>query len=656
MTPVRSFISVCICVHLWLIASAQGAWLDANYPFRRPIEVIWDAEKSNGEDLATAEFYAAGKIDDTGRDIRVATEEGRQVGVDVLGVGPGDLVRIACALQKNTKKYYVYWGNPKPEDKRPELIYHRGVLMEMKIYPGGSINNYDQLRKTFEQAKDPIGRTVLDRPFIGNNVLGEQQQTISKLTAKLFVPIDGEYQFALNADDRGALLIDDRLITFAHGATGDIRFNGKADLKRGPHKLILYHCDVGGDWRISLGWKRPDMQKVDVIGRESFGITFHGATGALEERNKTLIADFNHSYQGESWYAERISHRYRFMAYTHKSNDAKYEWDFGDGQTASGAKVDHVYLTDGVYPVKLTIRLGPNNDTRTTKFSVRRDYERLARPQNDKVEEQSKLVAAYNLDALPANQLQRAVWMHHRAENWDAMTTAAMKLASQKKPADPDGTYAALSEAADAMNDRGGPAAVEKLWAAVPADSPIAPRALRQRAKTLMWGVADFKTAAAVLKDVPKADNSVRRLQGMALVLTGSVDEGAKILHELPEQGEPEKRAAISGAMARTIEFHIEEKDADSGDDQWDKWAGRYPADFLLGYSVVLKVRLMEVRKNPAGAAKLAEAFATAVPKSSYAPQLLDKASKLLAKSDAQRSGELKALLKQRYPEDPLAQ
>jgi hypothetical protein len=88
----------------------------------------------------------------------------------------------------------------------------------------------------------------------------------------------------------------------------------------------------------------------------------------------------------------------------------------------------------------------------------------------------------------------------------------------------------------------------------------------------------------------------------------------------------------------------------------WQRWQERYPEEFLEGYSVVLQARLMELEKVPEAAARLCEAFAKAVPKSSYAPQLLDRASKLLATSNPAKSQALHALLKQKYPEDPLSQ
>src|SRR5262245_54908486 len=88
-------LSVCICVHLWFISKSQAAWIDAAWPLRRPIDITWDAEHSNGDDLAWAEFYAAGRAKPDGSDVRVATEDGKLVASDVLMAGPGDRIRVA---------------------------------------------------------------------------------------------------------------------------------------------------------------------------------------------------------------------------------------------------------------------------------------------------------------------------------------------------------------------------------------------------------------------------------------------------------------------------------------------------------------------------------------------------------------------------------
>jgi hypothetical protein len=88
----------------------------------------------------------------------------------------------------------------------------------------------------------------------------------------------------------------------------------------------------------------------------------------------------------------------------------------------------------------------------------------------------------------------------------------------------------------------------------------------------------------------------------------------------------------------------------------WESWMRHYPTAFLEGYAVLLRTKLMEARKNPRAAALVAEAFRDGGPKSSYAPQLLDRASKLLERIDSRKSESLRVELKEKYPEDPLAQ
>jgi hypothetical protein len=139
-------------------------------------------------------------------------------------------------------------------------------------------------------------------------------------------------------------------------------------------------------------------------------------------------------------------------------------------------------------------------------------------------------------------------------------------------------------------------------------------------------------------------------------VLSQKIDEGRRVLLLLPVEEPSDRQAAVSGAMARTIEFFISDGDAEAGEEAWDRWQNHFPGEFLDGYGVLLQTRLMELQKAPEAAARVAEAFARAVPRSSYAPQLLWRAAKLLQKSDGARSKAILDLLKEKYPEDPLSQ
>ena len=175
--------------------------------------------------------------------------------------------------------------------------------------------------------------------------------------------------------------------------------------------------------------------------------------------------------------------------------------------------------------------------------------------------------------------------------------------------------------------------------------------------KLLLWQTADFPKAVQALQPYANGGDTVlRRQYADALILNQNAAEGRKILQSFPVNEQPGRQAAKSGALARTIEYYIETKDWETGEAQWENWQQQFPADFMEGYSIVLKTRLMELKGAPKAAAGVAEAFAKAVPGSSYAPQLLSRAAKLLETTDATRSQSLVKLLKDRYPEDPLSQ
>jgi hypothetical protein len=638
-------------------ATVQGAWFDSAWPFRRPVEVTWAADKASGEELAEVTVDTAGHALADGADIRVAGEDGKLVPAEVLQVGPGDVAHVVFQLVKGQRRYAVYFGNPKPAPVPKNvgnIKWQYGLMLEMRRWSGGGINGFAEIERCWER-KDPlIGRTMIDRPFLGVNPFGEQQQTMLKLTGSVFAPMDGEYQFAATADDRGALYIDGKPLVYAPAAVTDIRFNKKVSLKRGRHLFEFYEINTGGDMRFTVGWKRPDQAKVEVMGREAFGLVAHGRPGALEEIKKTLVADFGREYLGECFIDGNWSHRVKFTAQGAKN--ATYRWDLGDGQSASGASVEHVYVMAGVYPVRVTAAIGTNHDTQTTKVSVTRDWPNLAHAKEDAPATQAKSVADYDVAKLPAAWLPWAAWLEQRAGNEGAMRPILARLAKEPAHADDRNSLAVLDEAAEALLKKGQVPAVVALWASVPAGSDLQPSAAKRQGLTLLWWGGDPEKAAAALRPFIDKDGAVKRAYGQALVLSGQASEGKKILNALPPQGPAERQAALSGAAARTIEAYLGDKDWESGQEAWDRWQAQFPAEFLEGYSLLLKVRLMEVKGASIPAAGIAEAFARAVPTSSYAPTLLDKASHLLEKSDPARARQLRELLKQKYPEDPLSQ
>jgi len=650
--------------------AVAGEWFDPAWPFRREMDVTWDAEHQGDDgEIAVVDFYSAGHHLPSGEDVRVVTDDGTLCPMRILKVGPGDTIELIFRLVKFQRKYAVYWGNPRPaplpRNVATDIPIRFGLLLEMKGLTNGNGESIPKLENAWKRSTADYGATMIDSPFIGYNPVTNSPHTISRLTGSLFAPSDGTYQFAGACADKGSLYIDGKPILYIPGCPGDIRFNTTLDLARGRHDFMMYHVSYGDDFIISLGWRVPSAQKVETITRESLGICARGMTGPMEELKKDLTADFKTETVAECFEHDpstkdpergNYSELLRFTALPPKDNpEMKIEWDFGDGQTAQGVSVDHVFMTDGVYPVRLTYRLGQGGDSQTNGVLVARDFSHPNEPRTNDPPIQSKIVATYDVSQMPVNWLPWATVLHHKAENTPAMLETAARLASEPRHGDSNLAYASLLDITqDADVD---PADIAQFWSKVPPQSDLQPRAVKLLSDEMLWTTADFAAARNALEPfINGKDPGIARRYAQATLLLGNVDEAKKIFEQQTADDTTGRAAAMSGAMARTVEYFITEANARAGEDAWEVWQSRFPADFLEGYSVLLRVKLMNIAGHPAAASKVAEAFARAVPHSSYAPSLLDKASKLIVKIDPAESAALRAMLKERYPEDPLSQ
>lgn len=661
----RSFAPSRLRGHLFLLTillistPAHAAWFDAAWPFRRALEVKWDVARATGEDVAWVDVFTAGHLvdDKDARDVRVATDDGKVVPSRVLFTGPGDVVRVAFAMPAGETKFFAYFGNKNLDDKKPpEFKARAALLQESRIFRGEQVGSFDAMEKAWRDGGPMIGAKYVASGMLGYNPFGEQSNVVSRLTGAVFAPTDGEYTFAVSVDDVGCLYVAGKPLIYARIGPGDARHSGKVKLTRGRHDLLFYHLDHGGETRYTIAWQTPGSDKFTVIGRSELGPAFGAVVGPLEQLKKTLVADFSAEHVSECWVDGNFSQRFKFTGRVPGgTNAAQFEWDFGDGQTASGATVDHVFIRHGVFPVRVTARIGGNSDAQTTRFNVTRDYDGfrgnpLAPPSED-ARVFADLVTSYDVKTMPLSWLPAAARLMAEGGERDEARAVAARIASEPEHPDRAAALAVLSTVpADAAQRL-------KLWEAVGANSSLQPTAARELAEMLLWSAGDFPRAVKVLTPFEGKGEPIDRVRlGQALVLAGAVERGKKILDGFQSDEPPARRVAVSGAMARTIEAFVEDKDWESGDESWDDWMTRYPADFLAGYAVWLKVRLIETRGDAASAAKLAEAFVTAVPTSSYAPRLLDHAAKLFEQVDAAKSAELRKRLKEKYPEDPLSQ
>jgi hypothetical protein len=386
--PKSAALCVCFAVIAAFVVCPPSA--RADWQYRRPIEANWDPAQSPATSLAIADFYTAGHSAPDGSDFRVTTDDGTFVPIRVLMMGPGDRARVAFRLVRPVKKYFLYFGNPTPAIPQPgpgELKFDCGLHLEMKeLGDPGRLNGFDRLQNAWEHGGNVIGETLIPEANIGFNPLGPQDRTVSKVTGSIFAPVDGTYVISLWADDFAALYLDQTPVVYSAGGPQDSRNHVSRHLTRGPHQLLLYHVNIGGEGVFLAAWKTPNSGEFEKIGRQEIS-TFHTSdAGALEANRKPLTADFTSRYMGETFFADGYSFHYTFTAHQPASGEGTFEWDFGDGQTASGQEVDHVYLVPGVYPIRLTARLGDLSDSQTSRFAADRLWEHLDRPPSEPLE------------------------------------------------------------------------------------------------------------------------------------------------------------------------------------------------------------------------------------------------------------------------------
>ena len=666
--PIRQLFFAAICAAA-LAAPAHADWFDSHWQFRRALEVNWDSSRAVGGELATADLYTAGHESGDAGDVRVATFDGHVVASHVLAVGPGDLLRVVFALAPGQTRYYVYFGNPAPPPPpagTEDVQYHCGLLMEMKDWPLTQHRplTSQEIIDEWDNGGPVLSRAMIDEAFYVEDPLADQARRIFKISGFFTTIGDQDIFFAGGAEGEATLCIDGTPLFYMRGAPKDAHYHATVHLARGGHQFVVYYIRDIDKGTLAIVWRQPGGTKLVPVPRTFFGTVGRATPGPLEKYGQTLIADFSAKFEGELPLGQQeqiFSYRYLFTANTPANLSplatVRYDWDFGDGTNSGGAAMEHVYVTKGEFPVRLTITVNDHSDTQTTSFHV--DRERDDSPAQDPPLKQGRVLARYDPAKVPDAWLAPMTLILRDSQLSDSEFAAARQMARLSQHAHPQECIAVLKEVAQDLEYADRAAEAASLLDLAPADSDLQPAVAAMETGVLNWWLADFAGALKVAQHIADSPDPAGKLAyAEALVFSNRAPEAQKILDDLQDQQEKSgvRLAAVSGAMARNIEFRLDQKDWQSGESDWETWEERCPAVFTQGYSVLLRTELMEQRNAFAEAAKIDEAFALAVPNSAYAPQMLFRAAKLTAKTDPVKSKQLRDLLKTMYPEDPLSQ
>jgi len=323
--------------------------------------------------IVVTQFFHHGEISPDGKNVIVLTQDKKAVPTRVLQLGPGDYCRLAFETLGSQRSYEIYYGGDPPEsDAVPEWKNTAGLVLETREYRECNLNSLESVRSAFESSKRIGSDYVANVQHSYNPFSLKPEPFLSYYSGYLHIPSTGMYGFLTSSQDCSFLLIDGKLIVDApgrhrpqrralRGARKDIR------LTAGPHQFEYYHAASGPEalmvaaWEVSPTDSKPQPK---AIPSESFrsGSVGRVEAGIVSTRAARLVPDFLVGIAGDVPLPDNdlalIGVKFLDTSPKSLTLKARFEWDFGDGQTADVPDPVHVFLHPGLYTVKLTVNRG----------------------------------------------------------------------------------------------------------------------------------------------------------------------------------------------------------------------------------------------------------------------------------------------------------
>ncbi|MBN1554314.1 MAG: PKD domain-containing protein [Phycisphaerae bacterium] len=599
-----------------------------------------------GDDVGVVTFHHGGFMQADDRDVRVVTSRGKVVPHRILMTGPGDRCRVAFALQTGVPKYYVYFGNPNVEATKTRLDIQRGVLIEMWPYTDGRANTPQQALRTLQLAKSKpaLGAEFAADIFQGCNPFGAGQNIVGLYTAWIVAPQAGEYEFATSSMNASFLWVDDALVVRNggwHGPQWRVVCRGKVNLTAGLHKLTFLHVSPWGDPIAVVVWQPPG-RKWSRVDAGAVTPVRQGLPGVIEKRGRAVNVDFAVRPGGEVFCRNRYYQRRDFVSRIQGRGEhgIQWRWEFGDGLSGEGQNIQHVFLTPGVYTIKLTAQGLGRPMEMTHRVEIDRPWSQRWMNQLERLGEYAKLTATYDLSKLSPRDNAEAAVLFQRARD-DENLRKTCEIFLQRKQADAESIQTVLPIhvesllATEKFADARNAVAALQHAASMSKQPDISEDMLLRAADVLLEPLRKPDEVMTIIQRVlEKAANRpaiLRRARialGDAWRVKGDREKARQAYNQAGVDEDIAKNtpAIARGDFARRTEAYLNTRDYSAARDALDQWEQALPADKLEGYSTMLRVELLLAEKQYLQAARLAETLVKVNPQSLHAPNLLMQA------------------------------
>jgi len=628
-------------------ATAADPWHLPGWQARAVVEIAKPATET-GVDTAGVRILCQGKSKADGSDYRVLDAAGKPVRFQLMFHDAERYSLLSFHAIDPKQRYFVYFGNPKAERSAEQVIVNPapgagppkgawvpkyGFVLEAIQRPeGDNPRTVADMAELIKGSKAKYGARYQRRIADGYNPFGPSDYYLSIYRGWIRIPKDGKYQFCTVSNEASFSFLDGKELihwpgrhTVDRGSRGEV--NALVELTAGLHYLEYYHEEVTLEQMAYLGWRPSADAGPFAPIPESIFTAPHAAVATRYETPKGVLAIFEPIITDSVWPAERSEGQWTRCRFQVTKNAAlpagmTYQWDFGDGQTATGAEVEHVYLALGRRTVTLAAKgMGLSSTTNWPLriFEIEHVTEQF---KEGRPRDYAKLARAYDRAKLDEVGLGELAYLFAESEEAAEALAVGKLFLTRFKDAKPAQTGQLRRLMADCALRSGQGSIAEVIadyQASLTKDTPAAEK-LAVLARLIRLVGIERKTpdkvapllaqVEEIIKAAPRLDDETRTAYRHAVIAAGDVllwqgkHDGARELYAKAEQltRNPiprQVRAARIGAYPNALREYIGGGNFGAALDLVDRWDETFPTEKVKGHTLYWRGKILTLRGQP---------------------------------------------------------
>jgi tetratricopeptide (TPR) repeat protein len=632
-------------------ARSADPWHLAGWQARAVVEIPTPSTEP-GVDTAGVKVLCQGRAKPDGSDYRVVDAAGKAVPFQLMFHDAQRYSLLSFRADNAKQKYFVYFGNPAAAPAPEQVVDNPApgagppkgtwvprygfVLQTVERPEGENPKNVEEMAKLMAGSKAKYGARYQRQVSEGYNLFGPSDYYISIYRGWVRVPKAGKYQFCTASNEASFSFLDGKELvhwpgrhTSDRGARGEV--NVTVDLTEGLHYLEYYHEEVTLEQMAFLGWRPPDAAVPGFSAiPESFYTLAHPGVATRYEDAKGPLLHFEPVISDSIWPISRHEGQYtrcRFQAGKSPPLPAgtTYEWDFGDGQKATGAEVEHVYLTMGTFNVTLTAGGAGGNAKAAWPLLVFEIEHVTDQFHEGRPSDYAKIARTYDRGKLDSTSLAELGHLFVEADEPAEAIEVGKGFITRFPTAKPEQLAAVRRLMADSALHQGKGSideAITNYQGSLHKDMPAAERIdvlarlirlvgiernLPDKVPEIMKQVDETFKAAKVERATYDAYRRAIIAGGDVLLWQGKM-EGARELYKQAEDlaakirgsAIPEQvHAARAGAYPNSLREYVGAGNYAAAIDLVDRWEETFPTDKVKGQTLYWRGKLLLLRGQP---------------------------------------------------------